>query len=34
MQSSMLETHYIFKAIVVGDPFVGKSCILDRYLND
>lgn len=30
----MQETHFIFKVIVIGDPFVGKSCILDRYLNE
>lgn len=34
MNHNILETNYIFKAIVVGDPYVGKSCILDRYLND
>jgi GTPase SAR1 family protein len=34
MKTSLAETNFIFKAIVVGDPYVGKSCILDRYLND
>ena len=25
---------YIFKYILVGDPSVGKSCILNRFIND
>lgn len=25
---------YIFKYIIVGNPSVGKSCILERFLND
>ena len=25
---------YIFKYILIGDPSVGKSCILNRLLND
>ena len=34
MNQSISETNYIFKAIVVGNPYVGKSCILDWYLNE
>lgn len=25
---------YIFKYILIGDPSVGKSCILNRLMND
>ena len=25
---------YVFKYIIIGDPFVGKSCILNQFLND
>lgn len=25
---------YIFKYIIIGDPYVGKSCILERFLNN
>ena len=25
---------YIFKYILIGDPSVGKSCILNRFIND
>ena len=25
---------YVFKYIIIGDPFVGKSCILNQFLNN
>lgn len=25
---------YIFKYIIIGDPSVGKSCILNQFINN
>ncbi len=34
MSTSMNEIKYIFKYIIIGNPSVGKSCILERFLNN
>ena len=26
--------HYVFKYIIVGNPSVGKSCILNQFMNN